>query len=85
VDSLDWSRTYEVLSMSRRYLVHELGFPTEQVRMLTDEDMERIAQDVRNGSEIGFDEDVKVATAAVLGEKGEQDGEEEPLRQNGEA
>jgi hypothetical protein len=73
MDSLDWSRKFEVLSISRLYLVHELGFTTQQVRMLTDEDMELIAQDVCNGSEIGFDEDVKAATLAVLAEKGDQD------------
>jgi len=42
VDSLDWSKQFEVLSISRLYL-HSLGIPYDQVATLTDEDMERIA------------------------------------------
>lgn len=43
VDSLEWSKKFEVLSISRLVLHEELGFTTEQVRQLTDEDMQRIA------------------------------------------
>jgi len=45
VDSLEWSRKYEVLSISRLYL-SSLGFTNEQITRLSDEDMERIAEAV---------------------------------------
>ena len=43
MDSLAWSRTFPVLAISRLYLRDELGFSTEQVQRLTNEDMVRIA------------------------------------------
>ena len=45
MDSLEWSRKYEVLSISRLYL-SSLGFTNEQITRLSDEDMERIAEAV---------------------------------------
>ena len=42
LDSLDWSRKYEVLSISRPSL-SSLGLTAEQITTLTDEDMQRIA------------------------------------------
>jgi len=43
VDSFEWSKKYEVLSISRLDL-RSLGFSNEQITRLSDEDMERIAE-----------------------------------------
>ncbi len=43
MDSLDWSKKYDVLSISRLFLRDAVKFPTQQVNELTDEDMQRIA------------------------------------------
>jgi len=45
VDSLEWSKKYEVLSISRIQLA-SLGIPHEDVAKLTDEDMASIAEAV---------------------------------------
>ena len=68
MDSLEWSKKYEVLSISRLYL-SSLGFTTEQIKSLSDQDMERLAEDLNNGLFIGFEEDVKFATSVFLAEK----------------
>jgi hypothetical protein len=47
-DSPEWSRKYDVFSISRLYLVHSLAFTYEQVRMLSTEDMFYIADLVRD-------------------------------------
>lgn len=47
MDSLDYSHTFDVLSISRLMLCDQLGFSTEQVKSLTDEDMQAIAQLIR--------------------------------------
>jgi hypothetical protein len=43
LDSLDWSRKFPVLWISRSFLYAGLGFSQEQVDALSDEDMVRIA------------------------------------------
>ena len=68
MDSLDWSKKYEVLSISRQYL-RSLGFTGEQIESLSDEDMQHIADDLQNGLLIGFAEDAKFAASIVLVEK----------------
>src|SRR5205085_5474786 len=42
MDSLEWSKKYEVLSISRLVL-SDLGFTNEQITSLTDEDMQALA------------------------------------------
>jgi len=42
LDSLAWSRKYEVLSISRLVL-HDLGLSVEHINSLTDEDMQALA------------------------------------------
>jgi hypothetical protein len=76
MDSLDWSKKYEVLSISRLYL-SSLGFSNEQINSLTDDDMQRIADKLNNDYFIGFEEDAKFIVHLELTEKGWQD--EEPL------
>lgn len=44
MNSLDWSKHYSVLHVSRLMLRDQLGFTTEQVARLSDEDVTRIAE-----------------------------------------
>jgi len=81
LDSLGWSKKYEVLSISRLYL-SSLGFTNEQINSLSDDDMERIAEKLNNDYFIGFEEDVKFIVHLELTEKGWKD--EEPLREAGD-
>ena len=76
MNSGDWSKKYEVLSMSRLSL-RSLGFSNEGISSLTDEDMERMAQKLHNDYFIGFEEDVRFIVACQIIEKvsiGETDG-----------
>ena len=68
MDSLDWSKKYEVLSISRVYL-RSLGFTNEGINSLSDDDMQRIAEKLNNDYFIGFEEDVKFAVSRELHEK----------------
>jgi hypothetical protein len=70
MDSLDWNKTYEVLSISRRYL-RSLGFTNEDIAFLTDDDMQRIAEKLNNDYFIEFEEHVKFIIACELLEKPE--------------
>ena len=76
MDSLDWSKKYEVLSISRLDLVHQLGFSTEQITSLTDADMEQLAERLQVlYFRTIFDEYVRFITATMLVEirtRGEQ-------------
>jgi hypothetical protein len=69
LDSLDWSKKYEVFSISRLYL-SSLGFTNEQIKALSDEDMQRIADTVNNRSFIYFEEDAKFAVWEELKDRG---------------
>jgi hypothetical protein len=76
-----YSKPYEVLSISRKKL-QSLGFTYEQIALLTDEDMERIAYWLENKSlELGFDDDVKFIVHLELAEKG---WKEPPVLNEGE-
>ena len=68
MDSLDWSKKYEVLAISRLYL-RSLGFSNEGINSLTDEDMQRIAEKLNNDYFIGFEEDVRFLVACELAER----------------
>jgi hypothetical protein len=78
MDSLEWSRTFAVFSISRLYLHHTLGFSNEQIQRLTEEDMFFIADIVRDSllhSLVNdFDEEVRFVTRTVLAEKGDHRG-----------
>ena len=72
LDSLDWSRKYDVLSISRLYL-SSLGLSNEQITRLTDADMQRIADMLQaQRFDAEFDEEVMFTARMVLAEKGEQ-------------
>ena len=71
MDSLDWSKTYPVLTISRPYL-HSIGFPMDKINQLTDEDMQRIADMLQaQRFDAEFDEDVTFTARIVLAEKEE--------------
>ena len=68
-DPLDWSKKYEVLTISRAYL-QSIGMHPEQVARLTDEDMIRISDIfIANHFDREFDEDVVFTARLVLAEK----------------
>jgi hypothetical protein len=63
-----WSKKYEVFSISRLYL-RSLGFTTEQINTLSDEDMQRIADTYNNQNFITFEEDMRFIVSLELAEK----------------
>ena len=67
MDSLAWSKKYEVLSISRLTLSSR-GFTTEQIASLTNEDVEHIA-DLLHTLYPDFEESVQFITALKLAEK----------------
>ena len=75
MDSLDWSKKYEVLSISRLYL-RSLGFSNEGISRLSDDDMQRIAEKLNNDYFIGFEEEVKfVVDREIVEKSGGRNGE----------
>ena len=85
MDSLDWSRKFDIFSISRLSL-NASGIPVELVKSLTDEDMHAIAEQI---ADLIVQEPVEQIAEFVarlyLAEKGGESGSQEPLRQNGEA
>ena len=70
MDSLDWSRTFEILSVSRLDL-HSYGLTTEQINLLSDADMEVIAERIRDLVVIEpIEKIVEFVTRLYLAEKG---------------
>ena len=73
MESLDWSRKFDIFSISRLYLRHQLGFTIEQVQQLTTEDMFYIADIMRDAllhtPVDNFDAEVRFVTPTVLAEK----------------
>ena len=83
-DSLDWSKKYEVLSISRLYLHHGLGFSAETVERFTDEEMQHLADLlVAQYFDAEFDEAVRFVVACHIVEKhGGTDEQQESLRED---
>src|SRR6266487_1882187 len=83
--SLDWSRKYEVLSISRLDLSSS-GLTNEQINQLSDEDMEQIAEELSNRYLLNdFEEDVLFVARLVLAEKEQLNESEQPMRETGDA
>ncbi len=80
MNSLDWSKKYEVLSFSRLTLSSR-GFTNEQIVSLTDADLDRIA-DVLHNLYPDFEESVQFITSLRLAEK-ESHGKQKPMRETG--
>jgi hypothetical protein len=70
LDSLEWSKKYDVLSFSRLTLSSR-GFTNEQITSLTNEDLAHIA-DVLHALYPDFEDSVQFVTALRLAEKGNQ-------------
>lgn len=69
MDSLDWSKKFEVLSISRLQL-ESLGISHDQIASLTNEDMERIADIlIAHLFDHEFEEEVVFTARLVLAEK----------------
>ncbi len=65
-----YTKPYAVLAISRKKLL-SLGFTYEQISLLTDEDMTRIAFWLENKClDLGFDDDVQFIVHLELVEKG---------------
>ena len=85
MDSLDWSRKYEILSISRLDL-SSFGLTAEQINQLSDEDMEQIAEELSNRYLLNdFEEDVLFVARLVLAEKEQLHDSEEPMRETSDA
>src|SRR5712691_3173797 len=83
-DSLDWSRTFDIFSISRLSL-HSSGIPAELVKSLSDEDMHAITD--RIAEMIVMEPVEKIAEFVArlyIAEKGTSSGSTEPMRQDGE-
>ena len=70
IDSLAWSKKFEILSVSRLDL-HSYGLTTEQTNRLSDADMEAIAERIRELVVIEpIEKIVEFVTRLYLAEKG---------------
>ncbi len=70
MDSLAWSKKFEILSISRLDL-RSFGLSIEQINQLTDEDMEHIAEELYHRYRLNdFGEDAVFVTRLHLAEKG---------------
>ena len=73
MNSLDWSKKYEVLSISRLVL-RDLGFSIEQINSLTEENMqaiaETLAENLLSAAGIDFNDEVKFLVSFYVGEDG---------------
>src|ERR1700694_3132823 len=82
LDSLDWSRKFDVVSVSRLVLV-SIGFTYDQVRSLTDDDMQAIADSLMeelSQAVNGFTPSLKFLVSLHIAEKGGRRGSQEPTR-----
>jgi hypothetical protein len=72
MDSLDWSKQHIVFSVSRLDLLHQLGFSHDQISRLSDTDMQKLVEKVRENYEYmenDFSETVRFVTTVFLAEK----------------
>ncbi|HVB24617.1 MAG TPA: hypothetical protein VNG51_21955 [Ktedonobacteraceae bacterium] len=79
MDSLEWSKKYDIFSISRLSL-HSSGIPVELVASLTDEDMQTIADRIAEMIAIEPIEKIAEFVARLyIAEKGAKSGNTEPL------
>ena len=71
MDSLEWSRKYEVLSISRLVL-RDLGFTPQQINSLTQENMqaiaETLAENLLSAAGIDFNDELRLIVSFYVGE-----------------
>ena len=83
MDSLEWSRKFDIFSISRLSL-HSSGIPVELVHSLSDEDMQAIAEQIAEYVVMEPIEKIAEFVARLyIAEKGGSSGTE-PMRQDGE-
>ncbi len=68
MSSLDWSRKFEVFSISRR-VISSFGYQTEEIKALTDKDMQTIADSLQNGLHSLFTVALQVMVRQYMAEK----------------
>ncbi len=72
MDNLDWNRTYHILSISR-FVLRSLGFTTEQINLLSDEDMQAIAETLHenllHAAGMDFNEEVRFVTRVFFAKR----------------
>jgi len=77
MDHPDWSRTFEILCISRLVL-RDLGFHVEQINSLTEENMqaiaETLAENLLHGAGVDFHEEVKSLVSYYVGDIVEKRG-----------
>ena len=85
MDSLEWSRTFDIFSISRLSL-NASGIPVELVKSLTDEDMHAIAEQIADLIvQEPVEQIVEFLARLYIAEKGGSSGSTEPMRQDHEA
>ncbi len=84
MDASDWSRTFDIFSISRLSL-NAAGIPVELVKTFSDEDMQAIADQI---ADLVVQEPIEQIAEFVarlyLAEKGGSSGSKEPVRQDRE-
>lgn len=68
MSSLDWSRKFEVFSISR-LVISSFGYQTEEIKALTDKDMQTIADSLQNGLHSLFTVALQVIVRQYMAEK----------------
>jgi len=85
LDSLEWSRKFDIFSISRLSL-NASGIPVELVKTLTDEDMHAIAEQIADLIvQEPVEQIVEFLARLYIAEKGGSSGSTEPMRQDREA
>ena len=85
MDSLEWSRSFVIFSISRLSL-NASGIPVELVKTLTDEDMHAIAEQIADLIvQEPVEQIVEFLARLYIAEKGGSSGSTEPMRQDREA
>ena len=83
MDSLEWSRKFDIFSISRLSL-HSSGIPVELVHSLSDEDMQAVAEQIAEYVVMEPVEKIAEFVARLyIAEKGGSSGKK-PIRQDGE-
>ena len=84
MDSLDWSRKFDIFSISRLSL-NASGIPVELVQSLSDEDMQAIADQIAHlVVQEPIEQIAEFVARLYLAEKGGSSGSKEPVSQDRE-
>ena len=84
MDASDWSRTFDIFSISRLSL-NAAGIPVEFVKSLSDEDMQAIADQIAHlVVQEPIEQIAEFVARLYLAEKGGSSGSKEPVRQDRE-